>query len=58
MLAIFGIVSITGGTCLACGATETRFEKQIDMLSGLMLVAGLSMIGVMMPFIGGSGMVP
>jgi hypothetical protein len=49
MLAMLGVMSVTGGTCLACGATETRYEKQIDILSGVLLVAGLSMIGALFP---------
>ena len=48
MLAVFGVLGIAGGTCLACATTETRFERQIDIASGLLLVAGLSMVGMML----------
>jgi hypothetical protein len=48
MLAVLGIASIAGGTCLACSATDTRFETETDLLSGLLLVSGLSMIGAVL----------
>lgn len=47
MLAIIGVMSIASAAGLACGATKTRFEKQLDVVSGLLLVGGLSMIGVL-----------
>lgn len=49
MLAILGVASIVGGTCLACVSTRKAHEKRADIVSGLMVVLGLSMIGAMLP---------
>jgi hypothetical protein len=49
MLAIVGMVSLTSGTCLACGGTRTRYEAQLDLLAGLLVIAGLAAIGALLP---------
>lgn len=51
MLAVYGIISIASGTCVACGGTQSRYEKQSEMLGGLLLASGLLMIGMVMPFV-------
>lgn len=51
MIVLISMLSILGGTCLACNAGRTPYEKHAEMISGLLFVVGLGMIGAFLPIL-------
>lgn len=50
MLALLGLLTIVTGTCLACAGSKSGFQAEVEVASGMLLVVGLFMIGVMLPY--------